>query len=125
MIRQRRASPVPGVLAIVILGLVGTSCGEDTPASAYELTGRVTIELTESGDPMPIGGALVTFTSDTGLAQDTQTGDDGRYEMSVLSDSVFGQVRAEASGFETAERTVYFDGAERRIDLVLRPAASP
>jgi len=125
MIRQRRASPVPGVLAIVILGLVVASCGEDIPASAYELSGRVSIELTESGDPMPIGGALVTFTSDTGLAHDTTTADDGRYEMSVLSDSVFGQVRAEAAGFETAERTVYFDGAERRIDLVLRPVAAP
>lgn len=100
--------------------VVALACGERAPGTAYDLSGRVTRQQEDMGAPLP--GATVRFTSDTGLVQETTTGGDGRYEMQVVSDTPFGQVRAEAPGYVPSERTVYFDLPERRIDLELRPA---
>lgn len=119
MIGQRR---VLGVLGCLTIAALAASCAEEVPGGAYDLSGRVSVELTEGGAPMPLGGALVTFTSDTGHVHETTTGSDGRYEMQVFSDTPFGQVRAEADTYVPSQRSVYFDNPERRIDLVLRPA---
>ncbi|WP_236604706.1 carboxypeptidase-like regulatory domain-containing protein [Sandaracinus amylolyticus] len=118
MIGQLRPALVPALFVL----LAASACGEETNASAYDLSGIVTVER-DDGSSAGLGGARVTFTSDTGLVEETTTGDDGRYEMQVLSDVAFGQVRAEKTGFTSSERTVYFDRAERRIDLELREAS--
>jgi hypothetical protein len=39
----------------------------------------------------------------------------------MVTDHPFGQVRAEAGGYVPNERSVYFDGADRRLDIQLRP----
>lgn len=120
---QARRAWVPGLIALVFVALAG-GCVEETNAAAYDLSGRVVAQAFEGDDLVPLGGVRVVFTSDTGLVADTTTGDDGRYEMQVLSDFAFGQVRAERSGFTPSEQTVYFDRPERRIDFVLRPTSS-
>lgn len=104
---------VPALIAV--LAFAGCS-GDDAPTEIYELSGVVTERLT--GDP--VSGATVTFTSDTLYTQSTTTDGDGEYEMSVESDSPFGQVRAEKAGFVAAEQTVFFDARVRRIDLEMR-----
>ena len=73
----------------------------------------------------PDVGALNIFLSQIGVI-DTHVAflSDGRYAMQVMSDSRFGQVRAEATGYNPSERTVFFDVAQRRIDLALRPSDS-
>lgn len=103
------------------MAMLAVACGEAAPGAAYDLSGRVQTELVEGSAPMPLGGATVRFTSDTGHVSETVSGDDGRYEMQVFSDVAFGQVRAEAAGFVASDRTVYFDVPQRRIDFVLRP----
>lgn len=121
VIVQRVPTPVLLLLALAGGGALG-SC-ESAPGATYQLSGRVTVLLTDDGAAMPIGGALVRFTSDTGRVGETTTGGDGRYELAVFTDAPFGQVRAEANGYTPNERTVYWDQPERRIDIVLRPAA--
>lgn len=104
--------------AIAIAG-----CAPPDLTASYELSGIVS-ERFESGDVLtPIGGANVTFTSDTGLSASAVTGSDGRYRMIIESDTPFGVVRAEAAGFAPSTRSVYFDTPVRRIDLDLRPPA--
>ncbi len=96
------------------------ACAPGTVADTFELSGRVT-NLLESGvAASPIGGARVQFISDTGDVSETVTSPDGRYAMQVLSQSRFGQVSAEAAGYTTSERTVFFDVPQRRVDLALR-----
>jgi hypothetical protein len=128
MLRQLLRAEVPRRLdrrwALVACVLLA-ACAPETVGSTYELSGRVT-NLLESGEsPSPIAGALVRFTSDTGDVAETMAASDGRYAMQVLSDSRFGQVRAEAAGYNPSERTVFFDVAQRRIDLALRASAMP
>ena len=67
-----------------------------------------------------IGGATVTFVSDTRYMAETTSDEDGRYAMVVNTDTTFGQVRAAKDGFSTAEATVFFDQPERRVDLEMR-----
>lgn len=119
MLGQRIAARVLVATALAA-GISG--CAEDVPGGTYQLSGHVTVLLTDDGAPMPIGGALVRFTSDTGRVHEATTASDGRYELAVFTDAAFGQVRAEAAGFTPNERTVYWDNPERRIDIVLRPA---
>lgn len=119
---QARRARVPGLFALALVAIAG-GCVEGTDAAAYDLSGRVQAQAVEGDAVAPLGGARILFTSDTGLVAETTTGDDGRYELQVLSDVAFGQVRAERSGFAPSEQTVYFDRPERRIDFVLRPAA--
>lgn len=108
------------LLVLPLLALLA-SCTTEPVGATYSLSGFVTQTLASGVTTTPIGGATVTFTSDVGERFTTTTGGDGRYRMQVLSRSVFGQVRAEASGFTPSERTVYFDTPERRIDIGLRP----
>jgi hypothetical protein len=118
-----RHRPVRGVLSLAIAvasALVVASCGDTTPGAAYDLTGIVSTALTPDSARTPLGGATVRFTSDTGRVHEAISGEDGRYEMQVFTDTAFGQVRAESTGYEPAERSVYFDVPQRRIDLVLR-----
>jgi hypothetical protein len=88
-----------------------------SPTELYELSGVVSDERT--GDP--ISGARVVFTSDTLYTAETTTNGDGVYRFIVETDHPFGQVRAEAGGYVPNERSVYFDGADRRLDIQLRP----
>ncbi|MCA9608021.1 MAG: carboxypeptidase regulatory-like domain-containing protein [Myxococcales bacterium] len=113
---HRLARHVPVLLGIVIL----TACQGGAPTETYELSGRVSVLLESGDDGGPIEGATVRFTSDTLLVAETTTDGDGRYRMRVESDYPFGQVRAEAAGFRSAESTVYFDTPRRRVDLELR-----
>ncbi len=122
MIRHRSSPRVLGALFAAAIGLSG-ACTEDTPGSAFDLSGLVASETEEGGATTPLGGALVRFTSDTGQVHEATTTSEGRYEMQIFTDSPFGQVRAEASGFGPSERTVLFDRPQRRVDLVLRPVA--
>ena len=118
---QARRPWVPALIALAVATLA-SACVDETNAAAYDLSGRVQVETEEGGELTPLGGARVVFTSDTGLVEETVSGDDGRYEMQVLSDVSFGQVRAERNGFTASEQTVFFDRPDRRIDFVLRPA---
>jgi hypothetical protein len=110
----------PALLVPVGLALA-LGCGGDTPGTAFDLTGTVSAQLTDTGNSMPLAGATVRFTSDTGHVTETTSAGDGSYAMQVFTDVPFGQVRAEAAGFGPSEATVYFDLPERRIDLTLRP----
>jgi hypothetical protein len=109
------------VAALAVLG--ATSCVEqEAPMDTFELSGRVTSLLDESGGGDGIPGAHVTFTSDTLLRAEATTDGDGRYRMRVSTDHPFGQVRAEAGGFQPNEATVYFDSPQRVVDVELRRA---
>jgi len=105
----------------VPLGLIGCAlwpgCAEEgPPLGRFELSGVVVEDLESAA----LGGATVTFTSDTLYMAQTSTDGDGHYEMVVSSDVPFGQVKAQLAGFQPAEATVFFDSPERRIDLRLR-----
>jgi hypothetical protein len=119
----RREVPRSRVHRLALLPfLFLAACAPTTVGSTYELSGRITNLLESGGTPSPVGGAVVRFTSDTGDVVETTSAADGRYAMQVLTDARFGQVRAEAGGYTPSERTVFFDIAQRRIDLALRPA---
>ena len=105
------------LLTLVCSFFVG--CAEEAPTDAFELSGYVT----ERDGGAPVSGARVIFTSDTLYTAETTTNDDGLYEMVVETDRPFGQVRAEAAGYENEERSVFFDSPSRRLDLTLRSAS--
>jgi hypothetical protein len=99
--------------------LVTLGCdGSDPNAQVYELGGEVLDRTSGQG----IGGAEVTFVSDTLQESFATSGSDGAYRMVVRTDSPFGQVRAEREGYLPDERTVFFDTSPRRMDLRLRQA---
>jgi hypothetical protein len=106
---------------VVVLATLGSSIGacEDSPTEFYEVTGVISDERSTE----PIGGARVVFTSDTLYTAETTTDGDGVYRLVVETDHPFGQIRAEAGGYLPGERSVYFDGTDRRIDIALRPGA--
>ena len=108
---------VPALALTAVWALAGSlGCGSDPTTSAYNLSGYVT----ELGSGDPIRNATVTFTSDTLRRTETSTNGSGFYEMVVETDTPFGQVRAEAEGYDPGESTVYFDAPERRVDLELK-----
>lgn len=115
--RHRARWRVP-LLLTPILAL--SACLEPAPVENHELTGYVTVLHESADEGGPIGGARVTFTSDTLIVEETTADENGRYRLRVETDHVHGQVRAEAPGFRTHEETVYFDGPQRRVDLALR-----
>lgn len=100
-------------LAFVIL-LCG--CADSAPTEFFELAGYVLDIDTDA----PIEGARVTFRSDTRYTASGTSDDDGRYAISVETDTPFGQVRAEKDGYSPGEETVFFDSPERRVDLRMR-----
>ena len=114
--RTRRA--LGSVVALVGLVLASAGCGEGRGLNEYLVEGRITDSFTENG----ISGARVTFTSDTGFSESTTSGGSGQYSLTVQSDVLFGQVRAERDGYLSNQATVYFDRDERRIDIALVPA---
>lgn len=103
-------------LAVAASSPVSMGCGGDPTTDAYNVSGYVT----ELGSGVPIRNARVTFTSDTLRRAETSTNGSGFYEMVVETDSLFGQLRAEAEGYDPAEETVFFDSPERRVDLELK-----
>ncbi len=106
-------------LFLLLMLPASSACKEAGSATdAFEVSGVVTDETNGNG----IGGATVTFVSDTLFRTRTSTGGGGDYEMTVDTDVPFGQVRAEKEGFVSGEATVHFDTRARRIDLQLRPA---
>lgn len=115
---QGRRSSLLVPATVLGAALLLSSCAEGPPVDELDVSGFVTASTLAGGGP--ISGALVRFSSDTGLATETRTGDDGRYRMRVLTDHPFGQVSAEAEGFLPRQATVYFDRPERRVDLVLQ-----
>jgi hypothetical protein len=119
-----RRSFVAGVPALITFGsLAGSSgCQPAAVVSTYELSGIISERFESGMNLAPLANARVLFTSDTGLTFETMSGGDGRYRMQVVTDSRFGQVRAELEGFEPAETTVLFDTPSRRIDIDLRRA---
>ena len=106
-------------LALIAAPMVACA-SEDPPTDLYELSGYVTEALADA----PIEGARVTFVSDTLYTTSATTDEDGFYEMTVETDTPFGQVRAEKDGFIRNEATVYFDSGSRRVDLAIRRAAA-
>lgn len=117
-----RSRPSSLAQAIAVLALMGSaaSCTTNSSTSTYSINGYVTDVLTNA----PLSGASVTFTSDTLFTADATTDEDGLYEMTVTTDSPFGQVRAELGGYQAVDATVLFDTSERRIDLKMRPEAT-
>lgn len=109
-----------GAAAFLLLWLgAAVACGgEDDAKSSYELSGKITDDL--SGKKLT--GVKITFTSDTRDTKSTKTDSDGYYEMTVRTDADFGQVRAEKAGYVPTEQTVYFDTKSRRIDIAMREA---
>ena len=103
------------------LGLAACGSDEDPTIEEHELSGYVRDDL----EGTAIRGATVRFTSDTLYVEETSTDSDGHYEMVVISDVDFGQVRAEKEGYDPAEESVFFDTDARQIDIRLRPAGSP
>jgi hypothetical protein len=102
-------------LAAALLLMAGAGCADEV-TTEVELSGLVLDRNTEA----PIEGANVTFRSDTLDLATATTDSDGHYEMIVETQVSLGQVRAEHPDFEPAERSVYFDTPQRRIDLFLR-----
>jgi len=94
-----------------------------TVGDTFSLSGRITQTLESGVSVTPVAGATVRFTSDVGDVFTATSGGDGRYRIQVLTRVRYGQVRATASGFVDSERTVYFDTAERRVDIGMRPTA--
>ncbi len=101
----------------LLLVVSSLGCATDPPTTQKDLSGVVRDRL--SG--RRISGATITFRSDTLYSETARTDGDGHYEMIVETDTLLGQVRAERSGYQTAEETVYFDTDERVIDLDLLP----
>lgn len=95
--------------------LVG-ACASETAVEDYEVSGYVTDRDTGAA----IENATVSFVSDTRFSAATRTDEDGLYQMAVETDRPFGQVTANADGYETSDTTVFFDTRTRRIDLTLR-----
>ncbi len=112
---MRRAS-LATALAIVL-----GSCADEPRTSEYDLAGYVTD--VESG--RGLRDVQVRFVSETAYTESASTDRDGHYQMRVVTDSPFGQVRAERPGFTVEEKTVYFDTQSRRIDLELQAVATP
>ncbi len=115
----RLARGGPALAALLSAFALFQGCEEVSDALVdREVAGRVTDVRTGE----PLAGARVVFTSDTLMSADATTGGDGRYEIAVTTDTPFGQVRAERTGYQPAEATVFFDTVARRVDLMLRPA---
>ena len=113
----RRSGAWGSAVAVALALMVLAGCEDETaPLDIYELSGTVTEDRSGSD----VGGARITFTSDTLYTTATTTDGDGHYEMLIESDVPFGQVRAEKAGYQTVEETVYFDTRTRRVDLVMR-----
>lgn len=112
--------PTAWAALAIFCGAAALGGCETSTTQAYELSGIVTDERTNAG----IGGATVTFISDTGYSSVTTTNDSGEYAVGVETDHPFGQVRAEAAGYRTGEQSVFFDAPTRRIDLSLIPDRS-
>lgn len=106
------------LLACALFASVG--CQESAGLSDYRVSGYVRDPLTGNA----LSGVRVTFTSDTLHSKSTTTSGDGSYDLRVKSDTPLGQVKAEKSGYESAQATVFFDSSERRIDLAIRPLPS-
>jgi hypothetical protein len=100
-------------------GLCGCGNAEARPVSEYEISGTVTDDLTGAA----VGGALVTFVSDTLDETQAHCDGSGRYSMSVqvTEGEHFGTLHASAAGYEdSTPQSVYFDGTARTVDLRLR-----
>ena len=106
--------PRPALALCSALALAG--CGAGPPTEERTVAGFVT----DSADMRGIPGVEVTFTSDTRYTASARTNGEGFYELRVETDSDFGQVVATHPEYQPAEGTVFFDTAERRLDLVLR-----
>ena len=104
-------------LSLVFAG----GCQQEAAAtSEFALGGTVIDERSRAG----IGAAQVTFTSDTLDETQATTDGEGRFSMvvSVSQNVRFGTLRVEREGYlNLSETTVYFDGTERTVELVLRP----
>lgn len=119
MLRRPCRPEVPALFG-ALLALGAASCAPPDLTASYELSGIVS-ERFESGTSLaPVGGATVTFVSDTGLSASSTTGGDGRYRMIVESDTPFGNVTVVHPEFAPSTRTIYFDTAVRRLDFDLR-----
>ncbi|MFT5354573.1 MAG: hypothetical protein ACI9KE_001780 [Polyangiales bacterium] len=92
------------------------SCASESPVEDFEVSGFIT----DRGTGAAISGATVSFVSDTQFSTATSTDEDGLYQMAVQTDRPFGQVTANAPGYETNDTTVFFDTRTRRVDLTLR-----
>lgn len=121
MLGHRPAALVPR-LFFVLLALSLTSCDDGGGViEGFELSGRCEELLGPDLVGDGISGANVTFRSDTLVIEQTTSDDGGWYRMRIMTDQPFGQVRAEAEGYQTTERTVFFDAPTRRVDLEMRP----
>lgn len=121
MLGHRLAAVVPRLLLVFATAAVA-GCDGDGAVEGFELSGRVEELLGPDLVGEGISGASVTFRSDTLIVNDTTSDDDGWYRMRISTDHPFGQVRAEAEGYQVTERTVFFDAPTRRVDLEMRPA---
>ena len=105
------------LLVAVSLGVsLVSGCVSESPVQDFEVSGFITDRST--GDA--IEGATVSFVSDTRFESATVSDENGLYQMAVETDRPFGQVTANAAGYEPNDATVFFDTRTRRVDLTLR-----
>jgi hypothetical protein len=108
------------VLVCFVAFAAAAGCGGDGEGSVdrFGLRGRVS----DARSGKAIEGATVIFVSDALDVTDARSGDGGRYSMTavVAAGVEFGTIRAERDGYRPSpERSVYFDGTERTVDLEL------
>lgn len=108
------------VLVFLFASTAAPGCGADGQGSVdrFGLRGRVT----DARSDKAIEGATVTFVSDALDVTTARSGDGGRYSMTavVAAGVEFGTIAAERDGYRPSpERSVYFDGTERTVDLEL------
>jgi len=109
-----------GMASVLVGALMSAGCGTNAPpGEGYEIIGFVVESVGTGDDGPPIAGAMVRFQGDTGRAVEGVSESNGRYRLFIVSDSRFGQITANAAGFQEARETVFFDSPSRRVDLVL------
>ena len=120
---MRAGSRFAAALTCLAVAAALLGCGESANPnlSGYDVSGYVRDGLSGGG----IGGATVTFTSDTLFTESTRSKSNGYYALHVETDTDLGQVRAEASGYTPHEETVFFDSTSVRKDIELTPAPAP
>jgi hypothetical protein len=102
-----------------ILGWV-LALGVGAPAAAQTTQGLISGRLVDSVSGRPIGGASITYTSDTSTPRGSSLSDQqGYYALPLLSPGIY-RVRATAAGYQAQEAQQLELAVASRIDLSFR-----
>jgi len=106
-------------LAVVLCAAISSCAEEDdrVPDESRNVYGSVS----DGQSGKRLKGVTIAFTSDTlDRASDT-TDSDGKYSLTVATDSKKGRIEAKKSGYETRMVSVFFDTNSVQIDVELTP----